>query len=117
MPYASKVQCSHPGCRTLVSSNDSRCAKHPKGWAQYQQGKTRQERGYGAAWQVTRVRILERDNRLCQPHLRKGIMKSANIVDHKKAKAHGGTDDDDNLEATCDACHKAKTAREGTLCR
>jgi 5-methylcytosine-specific restriction endonuclease McrA len=33
-------------------------------------------------------------------------------VDHITPKAKGGTDEDTNLEATCDDCHKAKTAAE-----
>jgi len=111
MPYQNKIQCSEPGCRALVSRG-TRCSKHPAGWKQYQQGRTRQERGYGAEWQRTRKRILERDHHLCQEHKRKGMLRPANIVDHIKAKAHGGTDADDNLEAICDPCHKAKTARE-----
>jgi 5-methylcytosine-specific restriction protein A len=36
----------------------------------------------------------------------------ATHVDHIKPKAHGGTDDDDNLESLCAACHRAKTATE-----
>ncbi|RWT91976.1 HNH endonuclease, partial [Raoultella ornithinolytica] len=33
-------------------------------------------------------------------------------VDHIKAKAHGGTDDDSNLESLCWPCHRTKTGRE-----
>lgn len=35
-------------------------------------------------------------------------------VDHIMPKAHGGTDDPNNLETLCNTCHKAKTARETT---
>lgn len=73
---------------------------------------SRHERGYGAAWVKTRARILARDMHMCQPCLRKGRPTPAHAVDHIKAKAKGGTDEDENLEATCDDCHKAKTARE-----
>jgi 5-methylcytosine-specific restriction protein A len=37
---------------------------------------------------------------------------SATQVDHIKAKAVGGTDEDNNLQPLCGPCHKAKTARE-----
>ncbi|MGK3435535.1 HNH endonuclease [Klebsiella pneumoniae] len=37
---------------------------------------------------------------------------AAKTVDHIKAKAHGGTDDDSNLESLCWPCHRTKTGRE-----
>ncbi|MFW4112699.1 HNH endonuclease, partial [Klebsiella pneumoniae] len=43
---------------------------------------------------------------------RNGRAVAAKTVDHIKAKAHGGTDDDSNLESICYACHKSKTAVE-----
>jgi 5-methylcytosine-specific restriction protein A len=36
----------------------------------------------------------------------------ANQVDHITPKANGGTDNAENLEAICEPCHKAKTARD-----
>lgn len=74
---------------------------------------SRHERGYGNAWDKTRLRILERDNYICQPCLRdKGIIHPANQVDHRIPKAKGGTDDDENLQSINDQCHKIKTAIE-----
>ena len=69
-------------------------------------------RGYGAAWQRLRATVLKRDNYLCQPCMRMGRVTEAGQVDHIKAKQHGGTDEPANLQAICDDCHKAKTARE-----
>ncbi|HIF5453981.1 TPA: HNH endonuclease, partial [Klebsiella oxytoca] len=83
-----------------------------EGWQQHQQGKSRHERGYGSQWDIKRARILKRDNHLCQNCLRNGRAEAAKTVDHIKAKAHGGTDDDSNLESICYACHKSKTAVE-----
>jgi hypothetical protein len=37
-----------------------------------------------------------------------GVLVAAKTVDHIKAKAHGGTDDDSNLESLCWPCHKTK---------
>lgn len=73
---------------------------------------SRQSRGYGAAWERLRKRILARDKGLCQPCLRKSIYTLAAAVDHIKPKAKGGTDAEDNLEATCTPCHTAKTTRD-----
>ncbi|STT07322.1 DNAse [Klebsiella michiganensis] len=63
-------------------------------------------------WDIRRARILKRDNHLCQNCLRRGLAVPATTVDHIKAKAHGGTDDDSNLESLCWPCHKTKTGRE-----
>ncbi|WP_272575920.1 HNH endonuclease, partial [Providencia sp. PROV273] len=41
-----------------------------------------------------------------------GRAVEAKTVDHIKPKAHGGTDDDSNLQSLCWPCHKRKTARE-----
>ncbi|WP_233615138.1 HNH endonuclease [Citrobacter sp. FDAARGOS_156] len=76
------------------------------------QGKSRHERGYGSKWDIKRARILKRDNHLCQNCLRTGRAVAATTVDHIKAKAHGGTDDDSNLESLCWPCHRSKTGRE-----
>jgi 5-methylcytosine-specific restriction protein A len=88
------------------------CEKHRnEGWQQHQQGKS-SERGYGSQWDIRRARILKRDNHLCQNCLRNGRAVAAKTVDHIKAKAHGGTDDDSNLESLCWPCHRTKTGRE-----
>ncbi|CAG9197057.1 putative enzyme [Burkholderia vietnamiensis] len=39
-------------------------------------------------------------------------MTSGTSVDHVVPKAKGGTDRDENLQAICNGCHAAKTARE-----
>lgn len=73
---------------------------------------TSARRGYGYAWQQLRLRILERDHGLCQPCRTVGRLTPGRDVDHKINRAQGGTDDEDNLQVTCPACHKAKTAAE-----
>jgi 5-methylcytosine-specific restriction enzyme A len=75
-------------------------------------GKSRQERGYGRAWDKLRLVVLARDKHLCQPCRREHRITPATAVDHVLPKAKGGTDDLDNLEATCDPCHQAKTLRD-----
>lgn len=74
---------------------------------------SRQARGYGREWELTRDRILIRDRYLCQPCLKEGRTGAATQVDHVKPRAQGGSEADDNLQAICDRCHRAKTAREG----
>lgn len=73
---------------------------------------SRHLRGYGAQWVKTRAIIARRDNHLCQPCQRKGQITPFHAVDHITPKSKGGTDDHDNLECVCHACHLAKTTAE-----
>lgn len=65
------------------------------------------KRGYGRKWRELRHLVISRDPvcRSCQHHL-------TQEVDHIKRKADGGTDDLNNLQGLCRACHKDKTSRE-----
>jgi 5-methylcytosine-specific restriction protein A len=83
-----------------------------RGWQPDSQRGSRHERGYGWEWEKLRTRILERDHGLCQPCLTKGDTTIATAVDHRLQKADGGTDDEKNLQAICDSCHREKTSRE-----
>lgn len=114
MPRKAPTPCRHPGCRQLVAESGY-CAEHAKdkiGWADDRQRGNRHERGYGAWWTQLRDRILKRDGGLCQPCLKQRRIAVAVAVDHVVAKADGGTDAESNLQAICEPCHKAKTARE-----
>lgn len=73
---------------------------------------SRHERGYGTAWERLRSAVMRRDRWLCQPCLSKGRPTPASAVDHITPKASGGTDDQENLQAICKACHDAKTAKD-----
>lgn len=66
----------------------------------------------GRPWRRTRERILDRDQRLCQPCLASGWVTLATEVDHIRPRAEGGRDDDSNLQAICSACHASKTSAE-----
>lgn len=117
MPPRIKRPCRHKGCAELTNDSSGYCVQHRQqhvgeGWRNYQNGKSRQERGYGRPWEVRRARILQRDKHICQECRRVGIATRASTVDHIIAKAHGGTDDDDNLESLCWPCHRTKTGKE-----
>ena len=83
------------------------------GWSDKRRG-SRHARGYGSTWDKTRVRILKRDQYLCQCEDCKLLkrIRPASEVDHIVNKAEGGTDADSNLQAINKDCHKAKTQRE-----
>lgn len=55
---------------------------------------------------------MDRDDWLCQPCRKIGRVTAATECDHIKPKAEGGTDDLDNLQAICSACHREKTRDE-----
>ena len=113
MPPRTPKACRVRGCRNTTTDPSGYCESHKgEGWKGYKPGQSRHQRGYGTKWEGIRARILKRDKTLCQNHLRQGVVKPASCVDHIKAKAHGGTDEDCNLESLCWSCHAAKTARE-----
>lgn len=82
--------------------------------------KSRQERGYGAAWEKVRKLVIARDKGLCQMCLQAGRVTQGRDVDHKKPKAEctrlGWTraqmDDPANLWYLCGPCHLDKTEAE-----
>ncbi|WP_296228575.1 HNH endonuclease [Ralstonia sp. UBA689] len=93
------------------------CDKHRRpagGWRADSERGSRHARGYDAAWERKRDRILERAGGLCEcaDCARLGRVRLATEVDHIVPKAQGGSDDDDNLQAINKDCHKAKTLRE-----
>jgi len=76
---------------------------------------SRQARGYGAAWDKLRLRILDRDSHLCQCDQCQGgrkRLKVATHVDHIKPKAQGGTDDPLNLRSVHKDCHARITLEQ-----
>lgn len=119
MPPRAKRPCRHRGCAAVTNDATRYCEIHRQqhtgdGWRNYQTGKTRQQRGYGRSWEIIRAQILVRDKYLCQNCRRHGIATKATSVDHIIPKAHGGTDDNYNLESLCWPCHRTKTATERT---
>lgn len=113
MPTKALRPCTWPTCGRLVKRG--RCPEHESKHRRQEDQRrgSRQERGYGAAWDRLRLEILERDGYLCQiGRGRGGCTIDATEVDHRIAKADGGTDDEANLQAACHTCHARKTGQE-----
>lgn len=55
---------------------------------------------------------LFRSNPLCVICQQAGRVALATQRDHKVPLAEGGTDDPDNVQGLCDACHREKTQQE-----
>jgi len=126
MPRAAPKPCTYPGCARGVQGGGTRCSEHPyvNRFADKRRG-SRQSRGYDAAWERRRERVLYRDHGLCQCCLKRDQVTIATEVDHivNKAEARrlGWTNEqieaDENLQAICNPCHVAKTAREARIAR
>jgi hypothetical protein len=71
----------------------------------------------GRPWRRKRAAILTRDQYLCQPCRRAGLLVPATEVDHRIPVAFDGTDDDSNLQAICGECHDIKTRAEANSAR
>ena len=81
--------------------------------ARYHHAAKTTERGLGWAWQKRRLRVLRRDNYLCQPCLREGRTTAASEVDHIAPRHKAGAAvTDEGCQSICVECHKAKTASE-----
>lgn len=119
--------CPRPGCPNLIG--DGRQCANPehrkRSWAPRASAA---ERGYArlvvpvpcarggqahATWASLRACVLERDGHRCADCGAAG----ATTVDHRRAKAQGGTDDEANLVACCARCQASKAGREGSAAR
>jgi 5-methylcytosine-specific restriction enzyme A len=67
-------------------------------------------------WRALRLRVLDRDDYLCQLQLL-GCTGGADQVDHIIPVHLGGEDDETNAASVCAHCHAAKTGRESATAR
>ena len=99
MPSVPKKQCNHSGCKHLQP-----CPIHPKkAWTHNKPV----ERMRGRVLQRERERLFN-EQPLCAICQVRATMKRDHIV----PLAEGGTDDADNTQGLCSACHKRKTQQE-----
>lgn len=72
---------------------------------------------YSTAWRKCRASILSRDNHLCQPCLKKGILTPATTVHHIKPLDDYPelALDADNLESCCRQCHEEHHPSHGFI--
>lgn len=116
-PMARRIPRPCRSCRSLTRNPSGYCEVHEEqdnsNWDRWQRKHgNRHKRGYGKDWEKIRRIILERDDHLCINCLSEGRYTEATHVDHIEPKSRGGTDDEDNLQSLCKACHESKTARE-----
>ena len=98
--------CAVHGCAEFAMEH-GRCREHAAQLvARYEQTRPDAvERGYGGEWLKLRKEFLSEypDCAICGA--------PATDVDHIIPRVRGGSDDVDNLESLCHACHSRKTAR------
>lgn len=107
MPSRPRTPCTQPGCPALATER-GRCAMHQRpAW----QRERVPERTRGRTLQRLRDRLL-RGQPLCVLCAQEGRMGAATDRDHIIPLAEGGSDTDENVQALCKDCHRAKTLAE-----
>ena len=111
MPQSAPRPCSHAGCSNVT--HERFCDKHKTAERAKDIRPCSAKRGYGWSW-TTRIRphILRRDPICVNPFNLPNHIVLSECVDHIIPREDGGTDDDDNLQGICLACHARKTAAE-----
>ncbi len=106
MSFRVASPCSVDGC-PLLAIYKGRCLQHQRpAFERPKASATR--RGYGSEWQRTRRGYLA-EHPICE----QCGLEAATEVHHIIPKAQGGGDDEDNLLAMCERCHRTITGRRG----
>jgi len=84
----------------------------PRAWVEAQDERgSAHSRGYGVAWRRLREAVLDAEP-LCRWCSQRGRVTPAQEVDHILPLRDGGTNERDNLQPLCCACHDDKTVRD-----
>jgi 5-methylcytosine-specific restriction enzyme A len=105
MPTAPPRPCPHPGCGRL------HCPAHPQELAAWRTHRAPVPRVRGRRLQQLRAQLFAAEP-WCVACLRLGRRTRATIRDHVIPLAEGGSDDEANVQALCQACSDAKTQAE-----
>jgi 5-methylcytosine-specific restriction protein A len=77
-----------------------------------EQGRTESSRRTShSRWRRLRLRVLDRDDHLCQIRGPK-CTRVASQVDHIIPAEYGGEDSEENAQSVCRSCHNAKTTAQ-----
>jgi 5-methylcytosine-specific restriction protein A len=117
MPRAPR-QCGHQDCTALAYPPGRYCDNHHReniGWNKSPRTAS-SGRTSSRAWQLTRVKVLQRDRHTCQIRGPRCLV-TASQVDHVVPVYRGGTDDMGNLRAVCIPCHNEVTAAQARAAR
>lgn len=105
MPTKAPRPCAEPGCPNLVTKDGVyRCEDHYRPYMN--QWKKPRDVDYGKGWAL-KSKMFLRAHPDCERCGEKAV-----LAHHIIRKRDGGSDDDDNLEALCNACHEAEHVNE-----
>lgn len=104
VPKPARV-CAEPGCPQLAEVGGY-CRAHARAKRPPDERPSASRRGYDAKWRRNRAKFLKA-NPYCEL-----CGAPSTDVDHRLARAKGGTDHWDNLQALCHSCHSRKTATQ-----
>ena len=113
MPYKPKKPCAHSGCPKLTTNRY--CEEHARQEAVYYNRYERDpdsSKRYGRSWAKIRAAFLMA-NPLCEVCRDEGRLTPAALAHHKQKLTDGGTNDWNNLQALCQACHSRHHAASG----
>lgn len=113
MPVAAPRPCSHTGCRALATAG-GRCADHQR--EVWRKKPVATKRITGRRLQAMRAQLFAA-NPLCVVCAKLDLVTLATQRDHIKPLSEGGTDEADNVQGLCDACHDEKSLGESLKAR
>lgn len=99
--------CAYPGCIEVIDGGGMYCGAHRS--AEENGRGSAAARGYGYRWQKLRLMQLRRQPICADPFAIHGTPVEATEVDHIVPRSRGGTDQFENLQSLCKACHSRKT--------
>jgi 5-methylcytosine-specific restriction protein A len=109
MPSRAKKPCAQVGCAALVPGSVRHCNAHQREpWFKDEKAP---KRITGRRLQKLRRELIARDP-LCAECKKEGKVTLGTQRDHVLALAHGGRDDESNVQLLCDAHHDAKSKAE-----
>ena len=123
MPKKAKKPCAFPGCKELVldgrfclrhqSENKKQRADYLKHYDEYQRDQRSAKFYRSRAWQAARLRVLIRDNYLCQDCLQESRIAQADTVHHRIELSEDWSKRlvVDNLVSLCRNCHAKRHSR------
>ena len=113
MPHKPKHPCYYPGCPRLTDSQY--CEEHRKKMNREYEKHGRDpetKKRYGRAWEKIR-KLYVQTHPFCEECYKSGVLVPLEHVHHTKPLSEGGTNDFDNLESLCLACHSRLHGERG----
>lgn len=118
MPRTPPRPCRKQGCRNFCEQGQCYCNEHRKenhrNYNKYERNEESSDFYSSTEWRATSKAFRE-EHPLCEECLKSGRIRPAQLVDHIVPIRQGGAKlDPSNLQSLCNACHSAKSIKEGS---